>query len=227
MSRPRILIVVIAGMAIGILPVPGALAQTTAAALVPVPNHTYIPDFVIVGPPGGSPPAEPSSQAAENGHVIVTGAVRNPRTVNIGSAMSALEALIAAGSARSDAGNEVLIIRAAKPDGTRPTVTLDRRALETGASGRDLLLENGDIVSVPFAKRFWINGLVANPGNYVIDIAQTVGQAIMLAGGLTGRGSDGHVTITRAVNGRLVTNAARMSDRIEPDDIITVGARRF
>jgi len=162
------------------------------------------------------------------GFVIVTGAVRKPGRVPLSAATTTvLEALAMAGSMRSDAGNDVILVRAAKAGEQRPApIVLDSRQLAMDAGG-GRILEDGDIINVPPAGRFWINGRVRNPGLYVIDIAQTVGQAIILAGGLTDRGSDRQITVTRLVAGRLTTNPAKIDDRIEPDDLITVGNRRF
>ena len=48
-------------------------------------------------------------------------------------------------------------------------ITINRRDLELGRAGRDITLQDGDIVNVPVAKRFYISGFVKNPGSYVLD----------------------------------------------------------
>jgi polysaccharide export outer membrane protein len=53
----------------------------------------------------------------------------------------------------------------------------------------------------------------------------TVQQAIAEAGGLTERGSNRGIKITRKVNGKDVEIDARMSDLVHPNDTIKVRQR--
>ena len=69
-------------------------------------------------------------------------------------------------------------------------IMVNRKDLELGKVGRDITLQDGDIVNVPVAKRFYISGFIKNPGSFVLDTGTTVAQAIILAGGLNDRGSD-------------------------------------
>ena len=125
-------------------------------------------------------------------NVLVTGEVRTPGKVTLpGSTMSVLEALALAGSPTNNASNEVIVIHPPKPGEQSPEpITINRRDLELGRAGRDITLQDGDIVNVPVAKRFYISGFVKNPGSYVLDTGTTVSQAIILAGGLAERGTD-------------------------------------
>jgi len=106
-------------------------------------------------------------------------------------------------------------------------ITVNRKDLELGKVGRDLVLLDGDIVNVPVAKRFYISGFIKNPGSFVLDTGTTVGQAIILAGGLTDRGSDRRLTVVRLVNGKPVEVPVRMEDRVLADDEIKVKSRFF
>ena len=65
---------------------------------------------------------------------------------------------------------------------------------------------DGDIINVPKAQMFYITGQVRNGGPFVLDPGMTVQQAIALAGGLTDRGSDRGITVTRMVNGKNTTS---------------------
>jgi polysaccharide biosynthesis/export protein len=161
--------------------------------------------------------------------VIVSGAVRSPGKVALtGLTISLLEALTLAGSATSGASNQVIVAHAAKP-GEKPgdPVVVDRRELELGRAGMDVVLQDGDIINVPEAKKFWISGQVKNPGNYVLDTGTTLAQALILAGGLTERGSDRRITIKRDVRGKVQEIPAKMDDKIMPNDEIIVGSRIF
>jgi polysaccharide biosynthesis/export protein len=161
--------------------------------------------------------------------VLVTGEVRTPGKVPLlSTTMSLLEALALAGSPTQNASNDVLVMHAPKPGQKAPDpLTINRKDLELGRVGRDLVLLDGDIVNVPVAKRFYISGFIKNPGSFVLDTGTTVGQAIILAGGLTDRGSDRRLSVIRNVNGKPVEIPVRMEDRVLADDEIKVKSRFF
>ena len=161
--------------------------------------------------------------------VLMTGEVRQQGKVLLtGTSMSLLEALALAGSATQNASNEVLIMHPPKPGEKAPEpITVNRRDLELGKAGRDISLQDGDIVNVPVAKRFYISGFVKNPGSFVLDTGTTVGQAIILAGGLSDRGSDRRIRIGRVVSGKTVDIPANMEDKVQPNDEIKVKSRFF
>ena len=161
--------------------------------------------------------------------VLMTGEVRNQGKVLLtGATMSLLEALAMAGSATANASNEVLIMHQAK-NGEKPPepITVNRKDLELGKVGRDITLQDGDIVNVPIAKRFYISGFIKNNGSYVLDPGTTVGQAIILAGGLADRGSDRRIKIGRIVDGKSVEIEATKETRVLPNDEIKIKSRFF
>jgi polysaccharide biosynthesis/export protein len=160
--------------------------------------------------------------------VLVVGEVRSPGKVQLtGLTMSLLEALALAGSPTSAAANEVIVVHTPKPGEAAKEITVNRRDLELGRAGLDVTLQDGDLINVPTAKRFWVSGQVRNPGNYVLDPGTTVAQALILAGGLTERGSDRRLTFIRTINGKIVEVAAKMDDKVQPSDEIKVGSRLF
>jgi polysaccharide biosynthesis/export protein len=161
--------------------------------------------------------------------VIVNGEVRNPGKVTLpGTTISLLEALILAGSPTTNAANEVIVIHPPKA-GETPSdpITVNRKELEVGRAGRDVVLQDGDIVNVPQAKRFYISGFVKNPGYYVLDTGTTVSQAIVLAGGLSDRGSDRRLRVNRVVNGKTVELPIELEDKVQPNDEVKIRARIF
>jgi polysaccharide export outer membrane protein len=160
--------------------------------------------------------------------VMVMGEVRTPGKIALpGTSVSLLEALALAGSPTQNASNEVLVMHPPK-DGRAPDpISVNRKDLELGKAGRDITLQDGDIVNVPVAKRFYISGFVKNPGSLVLDPGTTVGQAIILAGGLTDRGSDRGVKIIRMQDGKAVEISVSKEDKVLPNDEIKVRSRFF
>src|SRR4051812_1348795 len=161
--------------------------------------------------------------------VLMTGEVRTQGKLTLpGQTMSLLEALALAGSATQNASNEVLIMHPPKPGEKAPEpITINRKDLELGKVGREIVLQDGDIVNIPIAKRFYISGYIRTPGSFVLDTGTTVGQAIILAGGLTDRGSDRRLTVVRNVKGLAVEIAVKMDDLVMPNDEIKVKSRFF
>jgi len=161
--------------------------------------------------------------------VLVTGEVRTPGKVTLpGTTMSLLEALALAGSPTVNASNEVIVIHPPKPGEQAPEpITINRRDLELGKAGRDITLQDGDYINVPVAKRFYISGFVKNPGSYVLDTGTTVSQAIILAGGLSERGTDRRIKVGRVVNGITVEISVDLSDKLQPNDEIKIRSRFF
>ena len=161
--------------------------------------------------------------------VIVSGEVRTPGKLTLpGTTISLLEALALAGSPTVNASNEVIVIHPPKPGEQAPEpITINRRELELGRAGRDVTLQDGDIVNVPVAKRFYISGFVKNPGSYVLDTGTTVSQAIILAGGLSERGTDRRIRVSRVVSGRTVDMSVEPEDKVLPSDEIKIRARFF
>ena len=161
--------------------------------------------------------------------VIVSGEVRTPGKLTLpGTTISLLEALAMAGSPTINASNEVIVIHPPKPGELSPEpITINRRELELGRAGRDITLQDGDIVNVPVAKRFYISGFVKNPGSYVLDTGTTVSQAIILAGGLSERGTNRRIKVSREVSGRTVDVSVDLDDKLKPNDEIRIRSRFF
>jgi polysaccharide biosynthesis/export protein len=171
--------------------------------------------------------------------VYVIGKVRTPGKIQMtGTQMTLLEALAMAGSPTADASNEVIVVHPKKPipAGTVPSpneknegeeIRVNRRDLELGRVGQDVMLRDGDIINIPEAQRFYITGWVRNPGYYILDPGMTVEQAIAIAGGLSERGSTRGLSATRMLNGKRSDISLKMDDKVQANDTITVKQRLF
>jgi polysaccharide biosynthesis/export protein len=167
--------------------------------------------------------------------VFVIGEVRTPGKVTMaGTTLTLLEALALAGSPTANASNEVIVVHPSKRivgattgDDEGERVTVNRKDLELGKTGQDIVLADGDIINVPIAQRFYISGFVRNPGYYVLDPGMTIDQAIALAGGLSDRGSDRRISVKRLVNGKLAEVSVNLEDKVHANDTINIPSRFF
>jgi len=160
--------------------------------------------------------------------VMVGGEVRSPGKYQLSGTMTVLEALAQAGSPTTSASSEATIARK-KPGGESAdaqVIRINWKDLYLG-KGTDFVLQDGDILTVPKARMFYVAGNVRNGGTFVLEPGMTVQQAIALAGGLTERGSDRRITASRLVKGKLTEVGLKLEDRVMPDDVITVGQRLF
>jgi polysaccharide biosynthesis/export protein len=167
--------------------------------------------------------------------VIVSGEVRTPGKLMMTGSMSLVEALAAAGSPTSAASNEVSVSRQRRlPNGTVPNendveiIRVNLKLLQLGQAGRDLQLQDGDLVNVPKAQTFFITGQVRNSGSLVWEPGMTVQQAVALAGGLTDRGSDRRMKADRITpDGKVVEVTVHLEDKVQPNDTIKVSTKIF
>jgi polysaccharide export outer membrane protein len=130
-----------------------------------------------------------------------------------------------AGSPTADASTEVIVSRKSPGGGDNQIIRVNLRDLELGQ--KDLQLQDGDVINVPKAQTFFVDGYVRNPGSYVLDYGMTVQQAIALAGGLNERGSTRDIKASRLVNGKLVDVDVSLEDLVQPGDTIKIRARFF
>ena len=158
--------------------------------------------------------------------VMVIGEVRQAGKIPMtGARMSLLEALVAAGSPTAQASSEVIIRRRSVNGKEGEEIRVNRKDLELGKT--DVIVQDGDIINVPQAQRFYMDGYVRNPGYYVLDSDMTIQQAIALAGGLAERGSERGMTATRLVDGKSTEVQVRMADKVRANDVIRVRQRFF
>lgn len=157
--------------------------------------------------------------------VIVMGEVRTTGTLVLsGSNVSLLEALGMAGSVTANASNVVSVTRPRKGAVESKTFQIDLRNLDAAGA---LILQDGDVIKVPVAQRFYIDGMVRNPGSYVIEGVMTLQQAVVTAGGLNDRGSMRGAVAERLVKGKLEEVKLKPQDPVFADDTIKIKSRIF
>lgn len=162
--------------------------------------------------------------------VSVLGQVQRPGIYPVESSTTLLDLLAQAGGETASGADRIYILRkGAGQSMQRLSVNL-RGLAQAGAAPQaaEVTLQAGDQVYVPQAPEFYVIGQVHAPGRFRLDPGMTVLQAIAGAGGVTDMGSDRRVTIRRRQpDGRYRDISARLTDEIEPNDIIRVKERIF
>jgi polysaccharide export outer membrane protein len=182
----------------------------------------------------GNPQVTVDLQQTPNKTVTVSGAVNNKGEFQFAGELTVFSALIKAGGASADAGDEVLLIRAPKNGGGPPAgqpakdedddvVSLSRKQIESGEFATSTLIEDGDRIVVSKARQVYIDGQVSRPGGYTIEAGTTLRQALSLAGGVSELGALNRVRVLR--NGKKLDKIDLDRTIIQPGDTITVPKR--
>jgi polysaccharide biosynthesis/export protein len=160
--------------------------------------------------------------------VSVLGQVAHPGRYPLDDTSSNLADLLALAGGISPTGDDnvtVMVTRngkTAKLDINVPTM------YRTGDLSRNIQLQSGDTIFVQRAPVFYIYGEVQRSGVYRLEPDMTVMQALSVGGGVTPRGTDRGLKIRRkAGNGNFQTIDARLTDPLEPNDVIYVRESLF
>jgi polysaccharide biosynthesis/export protein len=166
--------------------------------------------------------------------VMVAGEVRNPGAVQMHGQMTLVEALAAAGSTMSSAGNDITISRQKRnAAGAVPSandvdiIHVNLKDVLIGKAGRDFLMQDQDYIFVPKAQIITMTGEVRTIGTLIWEEGLTVEEAIARAGGMTDKGTHRGITAKRLIDGTVKEVELKLSDKVRPDDIIKIPRRFF
>lgn len=113
--------------------------------------------------------------------VAVVGAVNKPGNYELLGKGSILDALAMAGGLKEEAGKLLYLTR----HGQNGQIEIDLdRLLVKGDTQLNLPVSMGDMIFVPEAGTFYVNGAVKKPGSFRLKDEITVSQAVQMAGGL-------------------------------------------
>jgi polysaccharide export outer membrane protein len=160
--------------------------------------------------------------------VSVLGEVTNPGRYGIDAKTTIFDLLAQAGGMR-ETGADLIYLMRADPAGHVARMPVSLKGLtDNTVSMPDTALQGGDVIYVPKADQFYVEGEVQSPAMYRLESNMTVDQAIARAGGITPRGSLHHVQIKRRdSNGKEVTSNADLGDRVQANDVIRVRESLF
>lgn len=199
-------------------------AQTKARPKAPPKKAA--PRATPVTPPAPAPAPAP---VVDLGSVQITGEVVMPSKINLETApLPLLEALTTVGGLNNRAGDEVIVSHRPSAGSAPEFITISRQDLEGGTPGANITLRDGDIINVPAVKRYFITGFVKNPGSYPLRVGTTVSQAIILAGGLSEKGSEKGIKINRAPTPEKLHAEkvdAGLNDKVQANDEINIRER--
>jgi len=133
--------------------------------------------------------------------VSVVGYVEKPGVLEVSGDKTLLEVLAMAGGLNKDAGRTVQLTRNVDGEVRTAIIDLDRLS-RRGDVSLNVAMLPGDVVNVPKAGVFYVEGSVRKPGAYPLVDTVTVTQALATAGGIDPRlGKAGGTTLYRRSKG--------------------------
>jgi polysaccharide export outer membrane protein len=154
--------------------------------------------------------------------VSVLGQVNRPGRYPIEGKRKVLDLLALAGGIGAEGADTISLIRNRDGKVVRDTIDVVDM-VRKGELERDYEVAGGDVIYVERAPRFYITGEVQRPGAFRVERGMTVLQAVSAGGGLTLRGSERGMRVTRRdAMGHPTTTEVKPGDLVQVDDVITV-----
>jgi polysaccharide export outer membrane protein len=158
--------------------------------------------------------------------VSVLGNVNKPGRYPLDTVNVKLTDVLATAGGIAGTGADLVTIVSA---GNGKKVDVDLAAMfRNGDLTRNVDLQAGDTIYVHRAPMIYVYGEVQKGGAYRLEPQMTVMQAIALASGITPRGTERGIKISRrADSGQVQKVDAQLTDRVQPDDVIYVRESLF
>jgi polysaccharide biosynthesis/export protein len=170
--------------------------------------------------------------------VSIVGAVQKPGVVELTGPKTISEILAMASGVTDKAGSQVHIYR--QGSNGRETHVIDLTVLANSiglinANNAEMInmpVQPGDMINIPEAGMFFVDGAVRRPGSYLLGRRYSLMQALATAGGVDPELNSNDVSIVRREGpGKVQTIALNLADvmngsvpdpQVHPDDVIVV-----
>jgi polysaccharide export outer membrane protein len=204
------------------------VGEISLAGLAPVDAEARIAEKLIKGKFVLKPQVSLNVIRVRSRQVSVLGQVARPGRYPLDDTSSNLTDILALAGGVSPTGDDNVTVMVTRNSKTAKLEINVPSMYRTGDLSRNLQLENGDTIFVQRAPVFYIYGEVQRAGSYRLEQAMTVMQALSLGGGVTPRGTDRGLKIRRrAPDGTFQAFDARLTDPVQPDDVIYVRESLF
>ena len=201
------------------------IGEIAVAGLTPSQAGSRIADKLRSGRYVVNPEVNVSLAQVNSRQVSVLGAVNKPGRYPLDSQNVRLSDLLATAGGVAPVGSDLVTI--VSSSGTKSDVDLESM-FRNGDLSRNVELSPGDTIYVHKAPMVYVYGEVQKGGAYRLEPGMTVMQAIALGGGITQRGTDRGIKITRRDgSGHARRIDGDLTDRVQPDDVVYVRESLF
>jgi polysaccharide biosynthesis/export protein len=130
--------------------------------------------------------------------VTLVGEVETPGTYDYVTKMRLLDVLALAGGLTAKAGTTLQVRRVGEETNDQNVFIVDLdRLIKRGDTNLNVEINGGDVVYVPEAGAFFVDGAVRRPGSYTMKQETVLQEALLSAGGLQPYADKDHVAIVR------------------------------
>ena len=201
------------------------VGEIPVAGLTPSEAGARIADKLRAGKYVVNPEVNVSIAQVNSRQVSVLGNVNKPGRYPLDALNVKLTDLISTAGGIAPTGSDSITI--VSQNGSKADVDL-AAMFRNGDLSRNVELAPGDTVYVHKAPMVYVYGEVQKGGAYRIEPHMTVMQAIALGGGITPRGTERGIKISRrGDNGSVKRIDASITDSVQPDDVIYVKESLF
>lgn len=201
------------------------LGEITAKNLTTRQVEKNIAEKLVSGNIVKNPQVSVFVQNYRNRKVTIIGEVIKPGQYEITGPTTLLDIISQALGMNQNAGYQLTVFRkdpasADKESTTKISIDVDL-LLNGGDLSQDIELQNADVIYVPKAI-FYIYGEVNKPGAYRLEKGITLKKAIALAGGLTPKGTDLRIEVTRQEDKKKSTIIGNLDTPLRLDDVVRI-----
>jgi len=160
--------------------------------------------------------------------VAVLGYVNRPGQYVLDMTYTVSGALAQAGGVGAGGADSAILSRFENGESKNIEIDLVNMFRPGASRSADLVVQPGDVLYVHRAPSFYIYGEVQRPGQQRLERDMTVMQALSSGGGLTQRGTEKNLRITRRVeDGSQRSFDVKLDTRLQADDVIYVRESLF
>ncbi|MBI3043018.1 MAG: polysaccharide export protein EpsE [Betaproteobacteria bacterium] len=204
------------------------IGEVTLGGLTPAGAGARIAEQLKQGNFIKNPQVNVSVVQVRSRQVSVLGHVARPGRYALDDINPKLTDLLALAGGITPAGDDTVTVMVTR-GGKITKLEIDvPRMYRSGDLSRNIEVESGDTIFVQRAPVFYIYGEVQRAGAYRLEPEMAVMHALSLGGGLTPRGTERGLKIHRRMpDGTVVRLDARLTDPVQPDDVIHVSESLF
>jgi polysaccharide export outer membrane protein len=168
--------------------------------------------------------------------VSIMGAVQKPGAIELTGPKTVIEILAIAGGVTEKAGSQIHIYRVGPKERENHIIDLSVLANSIGlvsatnANSINMPVQPGDMINVPEAGMFFVDGAVRKPGSYQLGRRYSLTQALATAGGIDHELNSNEISIFRRIgpgkvetlvfNVDAVLAGSATDPELQPDDVI-------
>lgn len=204
------------------------IGEVSVQGLTPAQAGSRIAEKLRQGRYVVNPEVTMSLMQVNSRQVSVLGNVNKPGRYPLDGTSAKLTDLLAIAGGIAPTGSDQVTIVSTK-NGQTKTMDVDIPAmLRNGDLSKNVTLEPGDTVFVHRAPMVYVYGEVHKGGAYRLENGMTVMQAIAMGGGITPRGTERGIKVTRrSEDGKTQDMNVRLTDPVQTDDVIYVRESLF